>query len=418
LPNLAAAPTDAAPDLVQAQQQLFHRAAEQVAPSVVRIETVGGAQESPLEAGETLAKEEKPEENPFRDDPGSSFRLADGPTTGLVWSADGYILTSSFNFVRDPALITVIVPAATDESRSGRRPSRPSNAEDGPQPTRRSAATGGAAGTAETAPADGAEPAERRYVATLVARDRVRKLALLKIDATGLPVPAWADSADIRVGQWVVALGRAFGGREPTVTVGIVSALGRMMGNAVQTDAKLSPANYGGPLVDLRGRVVGLCVPMAQRPGELAGVEMYDSGVGFAVPKSRLDELVPALREGTSFYRGWLGMQIDPHDPEHARIGALADPSPLRSAGAESGDVLTRLNGRPILHFGHVVQALYMLPAGEMVDVRLLRGDREIEFRVPLARAEELGSLPEIRPPFDPADPFPEPEGEGPPPEP
>ena len=97
------------------------------------------------------------------------------------------------------------------------------------------------------------------------------------------------------------------GGTEPALSVGIISAKNRMHSNAVQTDAKLSPLNFGGPLCDIHGRVVGITVPMAQRPGELAGVEMYDSGVGFAVPKHRLDAIVSELRTGRSFYRGWLG---------------------------------------------------------------------------------------------------------------
>ena len=131
-----------------------------------------------------------------------------------------------------------------------------------------------------------------------MARDKVRKLALLKIDVDGLDVPEWVPTSDIRVGQWAIALGRGFGGDSASVTVGIVSALNRMMGNAIQTDAKLAPANYGGPLIDVHGRILGICVPMAQRQGELAGVRFYDAGVGFAVPEHRVRELVDTLHNG------------------------------------------------------------------------------------------------------------------------
>lgn len=350
----------AGPDAQRGNQRLFRAAARTVAPSVVRIETIGGAQA--FGAGppsERADSGDAPPQNPFRDDPGSSFRVADGPTTGLVHSADGYILTSSFNFVRDPVIITVILP-------------------------------------------DG-----RRFVADLVARDQVRKLALLKIEANNLPVPQWVTQQHIRVGQWVVALGRGLGVDEPFVSVGIVSALGRMLGNAVQTDAKLSPINYGGPLVDVRGRVLGICVPMAQRPGELAGVEMYDAGLGFAVPKQRVDEIVEVLRTGRSFYRGWLGMASDPTARDRVRIMAVADPSPLLQAGVESGDEIVAIEGRQIRHFGDLVQCLYMRPAGETVRLTVRRDEREFEVDVRLARAIELGPLPDTPPSFDPSEPLP-----------
>jgi serine protease Do len=87
------------------------------------------------------------------------------------------------------------------------------------------------------------------------------------------------------VGQWVVAMGIGFGDAEPALTAGIISAASRISAKAIQTDANLSPANYGGPLVDLDGRIVGICVPLS--PGgkqEGAGAEWYDSGIGFAVP--------------------------------------------------------------------------------------------------------------------------------------
>lgn len=253
--------------LLRSTQQQFQRIAERLRPSLVRIDTVGGAQptdnpQAPTpnldddDQGEDQGGPARPRQRsqlPFRDTAGSEFVVAEGPTTGLVFRPDGYILASSFNFVREPALITVTL-------------------------------------------ADG-----RRLAADLVARDQVRKLALLKIDAGGLTPPEWVPRDQIEVGQWAVALGLGFGGDSPAVTVGIVSALNRMHGNAIQTDAKLSPANYGGPLCDLQGRVLGICVPMAQRPGELAGVEFYDAGIGFALPKERVESIAAELLKGRSF---------------------------------------------------------------------------------------------------------------------
>jgi len=350
-----------------ASQELFQAVAAGLKPYLVRIETVGGAQPRQFVAAEPedeQAPRPQRSQNPFRDAPGSGFVVADGPTTGIIYSSDGYIIASSFNFVREPALISITL-------------------------------------------ADG-----RRFAADLTARDQVRKLALLKIDATGLAVPLWAPPTDIRVGQWAVALGLGFGGDEPSVTVGIVSALNRMRGNAIQTDAKLSPANYGGPLCDVHGRVIGICVPLAERPGELAGVEMYDSGVGFALPKPRVDEIVGELRKGNSFYRGWLGIEVKADETESVVIGRVADPSPMRAAGVRPGDKILGAAGREVHHFGHMVQALYMIPAGQEVYLHLERSGLEFGISVKLARNSELGPLPDAPEPFDPANPQAGPEEE------
>jgi serine protease Do len=359
--------------LPRAQQLAFREAVRAVRPYVVRIDTIGGAQPSDsltAGAGEVEVDADgdglpdEPEPNPFRDTLGSGFTVADGPTTGILYHSDGYILTSSFNFVRDPSHITVRL-------------------DDG-----------------------------RQYVAHLIARDKVRKLALLKVDATDLPTAPWAPSDDIRIGQWAIALGRGFGGDDPSVTVGVISAKGRMMGNAIQTDAKLSPANYGGPVVDLDGRVLGIAVPMAQRPGELAGVEFYDAGIGFAVPRERVEDIVADLKKGVSFHRGWLGVSTrqDP-DAKKLIIRAVADPSPVQAAGIQPGDAIVYANGNEVKGIQHLVQSIYMAPAGETVFLVTERDGLQYGFEIVLARSEELGPLaePEI-PPADPDDPFPIPD--------
>src|SRR5262249_28458348 len=158
-------------------------------------------------------------------------------------SSDGYIVTSTFNFLRKPPVITVVL-------------------------------------------ADG-----QRHVARLLGRDETRKLCLLKIDGvTNLAVPQIAPRAELRVGQWTIAIWLGLGGPQPEIWAGILSATSRISGKAVQSDANTSPANYGGPLVDLDGRVIGICVPLT--PGaqqEAAGAQWYDSGIGFAVPLDGLD---------------------------------------------------------------------------------------------------------------------------------
>jgi serine protease Do len=355
-------------DLQLANQQVFRQAVDKVSPYIVQIETVGGVQprnrlvvQAPNEPTEDGTPVPEPEINPFQDTTGSSFLIADGPTTGIVYAGDGYILSSSFNFVREPAYVTVRLP-------------------------------------------DG-----RQFVADVVARDKVRKLALLKIEAEGLGTPEWVPPSEIRVGQWSIALGRGFGGEAPSVTVGIVSAVNRMMGNAIQTDAKLSPANYGGPLIDIHGRIMGICVPMAQRPGELAGVEFYDAGIGFALPRDRVEKIVGVLRTGKSFERGWLGIQLQGRADDGLPIRAVADPSPTRHVGIKAGDVIVQANGKSIRNFSNLVQAIYMVPAGEIVQLVVRRDELEYGFEVTLAAASALGPLVEEVEPLDPSSPFPKP---------
>jgi len=351
-------------ELLQSTQTVFRSLSERLRPSLVRIETVGGTQPTvPLavDDGDSEAPLRGPQQ--FVDNPGSNFVVADGPTTGLVYSTDGYIVSSSYNFAREPALISVVL-------------------------------------------ADG-----RRLAADLIARDQVRKIALLHVDATDLVVPEWVSQFDVEVGEWAVALGLGFGGQRPSVSVGIISARNRMVGNAIQTDAKLSPVNYGGPLVDIDGRVIGISVPMAQRPGELAGVDMYDSGVGFVVPKRRVDAIVAELMKGKDIYRGWLGMQLGGQAEDGVYVGRIADPSPLREAGVIPGDKLWAAEGRPIHHFGQLVQTLYMIPAGTKVHLCMERQGEPYEVDVVLARNTDLGPLPDFEEPFDPSLPLPGTEG-------
>src|SRR5205085_6749092 len=125
-------------------------------------------------------------------------------------------------------------------------------------------------------------------LAKIVATDKSKMLTLLKVDAKDLPVPDFVPTKDIKVGQWTLALGRALDTKTdlpPSMSVGIVSALGRIWNKAIQTDAKVSPVNYGGPIIDIAGRVQGIILPASPTgQDETAGFEWYDSGIGFAVP--------------------------------------------------------------------------------------------------------------------------------------
>ena len=187
-----------------------------------------------------------------------------GPTTGLVVDPAGYIVSSAFNFVNKPTSILVRL-------------------------------------------ADGV-----RKPAKLVATDHSRMLVLLKIDAdkAAAGVRNACRSNEMRVGQWAIAVGRTFDSDRPNMAVGILSALDRVWGKAIQTDAAVSPNNYGGPLVDIRGRVLGVLVPLSpEAADEMAGVEWYDSGIGFAIPMEHMQQVLPRLKKGEDLYPGLAGRQ-------------------------------------------------------------------------------------------------------------
>jgi serine protease Do len=327
----------------QAQSAVFRAALQTVMPALVRIDTIGGAmpvEQAAAADGETIAA--------------SGFRQADGPTTGLICAADGYILTSSFNFVRDPTVIT-------------------------------------------TALADG-----RRFVARLVARDRTARLALLKIDATGLPVPNWSLVRDWRVGQWVLLAGYGHGGDTPALSAGILSALSRLDGRAVQTDVRASPANYGGPLFDLDGRVIGICVPKAGKGGdEVAGVEWYDSGIGFAIRSDYIEQLLPTLRAGRDFEQGCLGLRIDPADPvvggkpeerPQGGVGVLevVPGGPAAQAGLLPGDMITAIDRRPTTRPVDISRILARMPVGQQIATTFRRDGADNTSVLSLAGVAQL----------------------------
>lgn len=275
-PEPSASPRPA-PSLLDHEQAVFRDAWRAVARSMVRIETIGGAQ--PVEADGDA---------PDAPRAAAGFRMADGPTTGVIWTENGYILSSTFNFVRNPSIVTVAL-------------------------------------------ADG-----RRLVGKLIARDQQSRLALLKVDATGLPAARWVERDELRPGQWALTAGFGYGSTEPAISVGIISSVERMSGLAVQTDAKTSPANYGGPLFDVEGRVIGVCVPLGFSEDQFAGVETYDSGIGFAIGPDQIRRRMPRMMAGEDLQRGLLGVTVDQRDPVIGRPDPADEPLPVRRPAAQT----------------------------------------------------------------------------------
>lgn len=314
------------PDLEDLHEQALKAAVRKVAPCIVQIQTSGGT--------DIIASGPR----------GSQVRKGVGPTTGVLISADGYVVSSAFNFANKPSSIDVAVPG------------------------------------------------RKRFVAKVVATDTTRMIALLKLeldekDAKNFPTPTAAPKKDIRIGATTIALGRALDpdvSRPPSVSEGIISAVERIWGKALQTDAKVSPANYGGPLVDLEGRVMGILVPASPHAeGETAGIEWYDSGIGFAIPLEDILAALPRLKQGQDLKKGVLGIQAKGQDrygtvPE---IASVAPGSAAAKVGMKPGDIVKEVDGKKVANMAQVLHALGTKYEGDSISIKLQRGKEEINHQ-------------------------------------
>lgn len=180
----------------------------------------------------------------------------------------------------------------------------------------------------------------------IAGRDHSRRLVLLKSERAG-PPPRPGTGRGPTAGETAIALGRVYSAEEVSVTVGVVSAVGRLGGRATQTDAAVSPANYGGPLIGLDGAWLGILTPLSP-PGQ-SGVGLYDSGIGFAVTPNQIAERLPRLAAGEDIHAGWLGAAFADDDPlrERATLLKVSPDSPAERTGLKKDDTITSLAGKP-----------------------------------------------------------------------
>ena len=226
-------------------------------------------------------------------------------------------------------------------------------------------------------------------------------LTLLKIEAAGLPVPEPAPVAEAKVGEWALAIGKAFDPATPNMSPGVLSAKDRIWGKALQTDAKTSPFNYGGPLVDIHGRVMGVIVPLSMTSDEvMAGSEWYDSGIGFAIPIDQVTAAVERLKAGGDLHRGTLGVVTTRPGEMFAEpvVGKVREGSPAAEAGLKVGDVIVAIDGRAVARQAEVLRALGPKYAGETAEVKVKRGDAEETFAVTLEKPADPSITPEQQP--------------------
>jgi S1-C subfamily serine protease len=223
----------------------------------------------------------------------------------------------------------------------------------------------------------------------VVGADPWTDLAIVQADGAGLPFAAFGDSAQLRVGQLVVAIGSPFG-FESTVTAGVISALGRtlrsitghLVDNVIQTDAALNPGNSGGPLVDSRGRVIGINTAII-RPAQ---------GICFAIPINMAKHILPQLMQHGRVVRGYLGLHarnvpipvaiargLGLPQPSGVEVLNVEPDSPADQAGLQEGDIIVSLGEQPTPTVDDLHKLLTQLPVGIPATVMILRSERRLE---------------------------------------
>jgi serine protease Do len=236
----------------------------------------------------------------------------------------------------------------------------------------------------------------RKFDAKLIGSDPKTDLALIKVEASGLPYVAFGDSDKARVGDWVVAIGNPFG-LGGTATAGIVSARGRDIGSGqyddyLQLDAPINFGNSGGPVFNTAGEVVGVNTAIFSPNGG-------NVGIGFAIPANQAQEIIVDLREDGSVERGWLGVQIQDLDEELARslrvdgskgalVADVVEDGPAARAGVQAGDVITRFDGNEIDSARALTRVVASATPQESSKLTVWRDGRSRELNVELGEAQ------------------------------
>lgn len=235
----------------------------------------------------------------------------------------------------------------------------------------------------------------KEYDGKIIGRDPKTDLALIKIKASSDLQPLnLGNSDDLKVGNWVVAVGSPFG-LEQTVTAGIVSAKGRVIGsgpydNFIQTDASINPGNSGGPLINMKGEVVGINT----------AIIASGQGIGFAIPINMAKEIAPQLQEKGHVTRGWLGVSIQEVTPALAKsfdlkekkgalVAQVVSGSPAEKAGIEQGDVIVEFDGKEVTDSKDLPRIVASTPIGKAVTIKLLRNGEALDRQVKVGEMEE-----------------------------
>jgi serine protease Do len=357
---VAAALAAAWPAVATAQAQVvlpdFSELAERVGPAVVNIRTLErgrqaarGAPELDPQMEEFLRRFGIP--LPGRPDPrrggpdGDEGPMQRGVGSGFIFTPDGYVMTNAHVVDgADEVLVTL--------------------------------------------------PDKREFKAKIVGTDRRTDVAVVKIDAAGLPTVKFGDVNKLKVGEWVMAIGSPFG-LDNTVTAGIVSAKQRDTGDFlpfIQTDVAINPGNSGGPLLNLRGEVVGINSQIYSRSGGFMGIS-------FAIPIDEAGRVADQLRTHGRVIRGRIGVQIAPVTKEVAESIGLGQPTgalvqsvegggPADKAGIEAGDIITQVDGRAVEKSGDLPRIIGGTAPGTRSKLQVYRRGQYRELTVAVGEFE------------------------------
>ena len=353
-PSAAAQPAQALPD--------FADLAERVGPAVVGIRTTArmgaGSQGGPampdLDENDPMYEffrrffpnpPQQGPQGPRQQPPGPRRNVPRGLGSGFIVSADGYLLTNA-HVVEGADEITVTLHD------------------------------------------------KREFKARLLGADKRTDVAVLKIEATGLPSVRIGDSNKLRVGEWVIAIGSPFG-LENTVTAGIVSAKGRETGEYlpfIQTDVAVNPGNSGGPLINMRGEVVGINSQIFTTSGAFAGIS-------FAIPIDEAMSVQQQLRASGRVIRGRIGVGIEAVSrdvaeaiglgaPRGALVNTVEKDAPAAKAGVEPGDVIVRFDGKPIERSTDLPRIVGGTKPGSSVNMTVFRRGGQRDLKVTVAELQ------------------------------
>ena len=236
----------------------------------------------------------------------------------------------------------------------------------------------------------------KEYKAKVIGRDPKTDLVLIKISSLfrDLPTLPLGDSERVKVGEWVLAVGNPFG-LEHTVTKGIISATGRVIGsgpydNFLQTDAPINPGNSGGPLINLKGEVIGINT----------AIIASGQGIGFAIPSNLAKQVFDQLKEKGKVIRGWIGVSIQSITPEMAESFQLKEPKgalvgdvvpggPAEAGGVQRGDVIIGFDGKEIKDGSDLPRIVAQTPIKKTVVVKVIREGKETDLKVTVAEMEQ-----------------------------
>ena len=245
-------------------------------------------------------------------------------------------------------------------------------------------------------------PDKREFKAKIVGTDPKTDLAVVKINASNLPYVRWGDSSKLQVGEYVLAVGNPFG-LNSTVTLGIVSALGRgHMGitqyeDFIQTDAAINPGNSGGALVNTAGELIGINTAIVSQTGGY-------QGVGFAVPANMAKPVYESLVKTGKVVRGYLGVAIQEltqnlaksfglKQAKGALVSSVAEDSPAERAGIKQGDVIVAYQGNPIEDPAVLQREVTRTPVGTKATLKVIRDGREQEVTATIGEQSETAKV-------------------------